>query len=178
MRLSTGLFHAKNAALLLLTWVGSAWAYGALPETMPGHFGLLGQVSYYTETTALRWFMLPGVALILAMTMYGIAALVARFPQHMNLPDPHAFEQLTPKRRAIVIQLMQDVMYGITALLLLMLAVLQLGIYSVALNGADLLPIYTRVVLWVSLPLLILIGPVVVWLLHDTTQRLYREQMG
>jgi len=80
---------------------------------LPGHFDLLGQVSYRTETTAVRWFSLPGVAL----------------------------------------------------------------------NDADMLPIYARVVLWCSLPLLILpllivLGPAVAWLMHNTIQRLDRRRQG
>lgn len=145
---------------------------------MPGHFDMLGQVSYFTDVTVARWFLMPGMALGTAVMMYGISALMARAPDTMNVPDPKTYAKLTPDRQATVIQLMQDVMYGITALLLLVFTMVQLGTYSVTLNEAYLLPIYTRVLLWGSLPLLILLGPVVVWLLHDTIQRLHTEQVG
>jgi len=178
MRFSTALFHAKNATLLLLIWGGSLWAYNLLPASMPGHFDLLGQVSYRTETTAARWFLLPGVALMLTGLMYGLATLLPRFPGLMNVPDPQTFDRLTPAHQAIVWQLAQDVLYGVTALMLLVLGVLQLGTYSVALNDADMLPIYARVVLWCSLPLLIVLGPAVAWLMHNTIQRLDHRRQG
>lgn len=178
MRFSTTLFHTKNAVLLLLIWGGSLWAYELLPASMPGHFNVLGHVSYRTETTAVRWFLLPSVALALAGLMYGMATLLPRFPGLMNVPDPKAFAQLTPKRKAIIVQLTQDILYGITVLMLLVLGVLQLGIYSVALNGSDVLPVYARGVLWSSVPLLVLLGPVVVWLVHNTIQRLHCDQTG
>lgn len=176
MRFSTALFHAKNAVLLVLLWAGSLWAYAHLPDTMPGHFDLMGQVSYRTETTLARWLLMPILGLLIAASLYTVAYLMQRFPQAMNVPDPDTFERLTPDRRAVVVHLVQDVMYGIAALLLLVITVLQIGIYSVAVHSATVLPVYTRVVLWVSLPLLIGLGPIVVWLVHDTTQRLYHEQ--
>lgn len=176
MRFSTALFHAKNAALLVLLWAGSLWAYSHLPATMPGHFDLMGQVSYRTETTLARWLLMPILGLLIAASLYTVAHLMHRFPSAMNVPDPATFERLTPDRQSVVVHLVQDVLYGIVALLLLVITVLQVGIYSVAVHGTTVLPVYTRVVLWMSLPLLIGLGPVVVWLVHDTTQRLYREQ--
>ncbi len=178
MRFSTTLFHAKNVVLLLLIWGGSLWAYELLPASMPGHFNVLGQVSYRAETTAVRWFLLPGVALGLAGLMYSVALLLPRYPGLMNVPDPKAFAQLAPERKEVVVQLTQDVLYGITALMLLILGVLQLGAYSTAIYETDWLPLYVRVVLWSSLPLLIALGPVVVWLVHHTIQRLHRDQAG
>jgi uncharacterized membrane protein len=176
MRFSTALFHAKNAALLVLLWTGSLWAYPQLPDAMPGHFDLLGQVSYFTGTTLARWLLMPMLGLLLTAMLYGIAHLMRRFPSAMNVPDPATFQHLTPDRRAVVIHLVQDVVYGIAALVLLVLTVLQVGIYSVAIHEASVLPIYTRTVLWISVPLLAALGPVMVWGVHHTTQRLYQEQ--
>ncbi|PEN08400.1 hypothetical protein CRI93_04615 [Longimonas halophila] len=176
MRFSTALFHAKNAALLVLLWAGSLWAYPQLPDAMPGHFDLLGQVSYRTDTTLARWLLMPILGLLLTATLYGIAHLMRRFPSIMNVPDPATFQQLTPDRRAVVIHLVQDVVYGIAALVLLVLTVLQVGIYSVAVYKSSVLPVHTRTVLWSSIPLLAVLGPVMVWGVHRITQRLYREQ--
>ncbi|MGM0705980.1 MAG: hypothetical protein ACQETP_08680 [Bacteroidota bacterium] len=177
MRFSTALFHSKNAALLVLLWAGSLWAYPQLPDAMPGHFDLLGQVSYRTDTTLAQWLLMPIMGLLLTAALYGVAHLMRRFPHTMIVPNPATFQRLTPSRKAVVIQLMQDVIYGMTALLLLLLGMLQVGIYSVAVHAANVLPVFTRTVLWVSLPLLIGLGPVVVWGVHHTTRRLYREQM-
>ena len=177
MRFSTTLFHAKNAALLMLLWGGSVWAYAQLPSTMPGHLDLLGRVSYRVDTTWPRWLLMPMLGLLVASLLYGAARLMHRFPQAMNVPNPATFQRLTPGRKAVVVHLVQDVMYGITTLLLAVITVLQVGIYSVATHNASVLPVYTRAMLWMSLPLLVALGPVVVWMVHDTTQRLYREQV-
>lgn len=177
MRFSTALFHAKNAALLALLWGGSLWAYAHLPATMPGHFDLLGEVSYRTDTTLPRWLLMPLLGTFIAGSLYGVAYLMRRFPRLMNVPDPTTFNRLSTERQEVVVHLVQDVLYGIAALLLLVVGVLQMGMYSVAVHAASMLPVYTRVVVWMSMPLLVALGPVAVWGLHATIQRLYREQM-
>ena len=176
MTLSSTLFHVKNTALLVLLWSCSGWMYVTLTDDMPLHFNLLGTVSSWGEPTWSQWFLLPTVGTSIAALMYLVGVLIPHFPSWVVVPNPKAYKALTKQRQRIVLQTMQHILYGIAALLLVLFLVLQWGTYEVALTGAETLPTYARVVLWSSLPLLIVLGPVVVWLLHRTITRLHAEQ--
>ena len=176
MRLSSTLFHVKNTALLVLLWTCSAWMYATLTDDMPTHFSLMGTVSDWAEPTWSQWFLLPAVGSGIALLMYVVGFIIPRYPSWVVVPNPKTYSALTNSRQDIVLQTMQHILYGIAALLLALFLVLQWGTYEVALTGAEALPTYARVVLWGSLPFLILLGPVVVWLIHRTIARLHAEQ--
>lgn len=130
--MSVRTIHLINGSLLVLLLFGSAMAWPDLPNEIPAHFDASGQVTRWTRTSALSWFAIPLVALVLTAVNYLIAHLLPRWPHLINLPSKQQFLALSADRRAPVIERLRELLYGISAPLTLLMIVVQVAIYRTA----------------------------------------------
>jgi uncharacterized membrane protein len=132
--------HIVNGGLLVLLLGGSLWAYPALPDQIPRHFGVGGEADAYWATTPLRWMLLPMIAVGSAGLVYGAAGLIGRAPDAVNAPSQEQYDRLSPGQKRVVAAYAQRVVYWMTTPLLGAFGAGQGGAYHVATTPATALP--------------------------------------
>ena len=137
---TTRLPHVVNGGLLALLIGGSLWAYPALPEQIPRHFGFYGQADAYWATTRLRWMLLPIIAVVSGSIVYGSAWLIGRAPEAMNVPNQSQYDQLSSSQKRIVTASVQRAVCWMNAPLFVVFGAIQFGGYHVATTAATGLP--------------------------------------
>jgi uncharacterized membrane protein len=124
--------HVVNAGLALGLVGGSLAAWPGLPERLPIHFGADGQADRWADTTLLSWYGLPVLAIILATGLYLLAAVIPSKPGWINLRDKRRFMSLPAGAREPVYKRVQAITYLSTAFLLVIMALVQLAVYTEA----------------------------------------------
>lgn len=124
--------HWINLLLLAAVVGGSVWAWPHLPERIPAHLGPGGEVTRWTGRTAGSWFLLPLLTLGIVALNYGIAAALPGRPHLINLPGKEQFLALPPERQAPVVARMQELLYGFTAPLVVLMGAVQASMYRAA----------------------------------------------
>ncbi len=156
--------------------VGSVLGWPTLPERIPGHFGADGQVTRWTDRTALHWFVLPVLALVVALPAIWLARALPRRPHLVNIPDKDRYLALREEHRLPVIERIRNMVFGIAAQVLALLALVQLGIYRTA-HGHD-----TQSYMMAVLVLSLLIVPVTLFLwlpgIQSEINRQWRAQQS
>lgn len=162
--------HWINAVLLATLFVGSLLVWPELPERIPGHFGLDGEVTRWEAPSLARWLLVPVFALGVVVLNYGIAAWLPRRPEIFNHPDRDAFLALPPERRRPVVARMQAFLYGVSGPIIVLFGVVQWMRYRTA-GGGDATP-------YVALALVIgaMIGPLALGIWLPPIGREIREQ--
>jgi uncharacterized membrane protein len=121
--------------VLLVIWVGVAlFAYGRLPERMPGHFTLTGAPTRWEDTTLVMWLFLPAVAVGLLVLM----PLLDRWTEWMNRHYRDSSEA-SPVRIARL-RLRRAYLAVSGGLLVVGLMSLHLGVWLVTVGRTDALP--------------------------------------
>jgi uncharacterized membrane protein len=155
--------------------VGSVLGWPLLPDRIPGHFGIDGQVTRWTERTALHWFLLPAIALLVALPAIWLARALPGRPHLANLSD-RRFLALGAEHRMPVVERIQHAVYGVLSLVLSLIGLVQVGVYRTA-QGFD-----TRHFMMGVLGLSLIIVPVVLFLwlpgIHGEIERQWRAQHG
>ncbi|HET7275169.1 MAG TPA: DUF1648 domain-containing protein [Longimicrobiaceae bacterium] len=126
--------HITNGLLVIALLIGSFAAWPHLPANIPVHFGLSGQPDRVVDTSILSWFGLPLVAVATTALTYTVAQWLPSHPNLVNLPDKQQFLALSSARKLPVIARVQDMLYGVSALVLVLFGSIQVMIYRVALG--------------------------------------------
>lgn len=124
------LFLVAQVVMLLAVWAD-------LPEQVPGHFGLTGEVDRWTD----RWMIwtLPAVSGLLWLGMM----VLSRFPHIFNYPWV-----ITEKNAHDLYRTSRSMMFWINAEMTLLFAIIQLMVLRTALGHSDsLTPLFAPVVL-------------------------------
>ena len=136
------LVHVVNGVLLLLLFGGSLWVYPTLPEQIPRHFGLYGQADAYWQATLVHWLLLPVVALVSAVALYGPAGIVRAVPSSwINVPNQAQYDALPPVKKRAVMSLVQRALYWMTTATLVVFLAVQGSVFYVATTAATALPV-------------------------------------
>lgn len=122
---------------LILLWVVSVWLWPALPEQIPLHFDGAGRPDHFGERNALNWFLLPGIATLLALLFAfvlppWIAYLARRDSPYLNVPQRAELSKLSPEARVRAVEPVASMLMVIAAEVTLLFAVLQYGTAQVA----------------------------------------------
>jgi hypothetical protein len=168
--------HLVNALLLAALFVGAALAWPELPERIPAHVSAAGRVTRWNSPTFPSWFGLPLLTLGIVGINYLLAWMLPRRPHLLNFPDRERFLALPPERQAPVIERARDLIYGLTALVVVLMGMVQWMMFRTA-HGAP-AEMSTLGILLVSF----LMGPLamVTWLprLQAEMRRQIREQQA
>ena len=132
MRLS--LIDIVNILLLVALFGFCAIVWPTLPERLPTHFGLDGAVDGWSDRSLWAWFALPLIAAAVTALLYGIGRLAPRHPELLNVPEKKAYLALSPERRAPVVAVVVESLHIVSAILLAMMIVIQIGSYRTALG--------------------------------------------
>ncbi|MEM6326715.1 MAG: DUF1648 domain-containing protein [Bacteroidota bacterium] len=121
-------------SLTLALVVASVWAWGGLPEQIPTHFGPDGLPDRWSERSVWNWFVLPGIAVAMAVLMDGVAAWSLRHPdmQTLNLPSSKDLMALPIDRRMPILQRSASLMRWMGVGLLVAFGLFQMGAYAAA----------------------------------------------
>lgn len=167
--------HWINGLLAAAVLVGSALVWPELPERVPGHFDLGGEVTRWDSPSVLSWFGLPLVGLALVAMLYGVARILPHRPDLFNMPDKDRFLELPPAFRGPVIAQMRGMMFGLASLMLTMFGVIQWMRYRTA-QGADSEPYMAIVLVLTAITTPIILG---IWLpriQRETDRQVKRER--
>jgi uncharacterized membrane protein len=130
---------AFNIVLLVGHWAWSALAWQALPERIPGHFGIDGAVTRWDATTPATWFGLTLVGTVLAAL-----CSLAGFFAHRTLPFVNMPESQRKRVRALpeamhrqALEPMRTFLYATATCMIALFFLLQIDVYRTARDGAD-----------------------------------------
>jgi uncharacterized membrane protein len=113
---------------------GSIAVWDKLPERMPLHFGIDGNPDSWGAKSILSWFIMPAIAVGLTVLMYGIAALIIRHPEFINMPDKKKFLELPVESRKNVSAALKGMLYWVGVLLNVVFVLVQFGSYRAAIG--------------------------------------------
>lgn len=138
--MSTSRYRLLNYLLLAALFAGSAWAYPRLPARIPMHFDLAGQPDRWETRSLVSWFLLPAIALALALFMGWIGGVGARNPHTWNLPDKARFLALSARARAPIVERMQAFLAFVSVLVTALMCAIQVSIYQASTGSTTTLP--------------------------------------
>ena len=161
-----------NGTLLVFLFAGSLWAYPALPEQIPRHFGPYGQADAYGATTLLRWMLLPIVAVFSGAILYGSGWLIRRAPEGINVPNQAQYEQLSDEDKRALAARAQRATYWMGAPLLVVFGAVQVGTYHVATTPATALPTAVMTTMGGGILLILGIAVGLTWWMHRRVRAL------
>jgi uncharacterized membrane protein len=102
--------HIANLVLIVAIIGFSVTWWRALPERIPVHFDLSGNVDRW-GSKGMMWWAFSGLALLGTGLIYGFARLSRRYPQLVNLPRKIRLTELPPAVAARALTLCQGLMY-------------------------------------------------------------------
>ncbi|HEX6041894.1 DUF1648 domain-containing protein [Longimicrobium sp.] len=137
---ATARYRLLNAVLLAALLAGSAWAYPRLPGRIPMHFNAAGQVDRWEGRSPASWFMLPILAAVLAVFMWGIGIIGERHPHTWNVPDKPRFLALSPEARAPIMARMGEFLAFVSLMCTALMSALQLTLYDTATSRETQMP--------------------------------------
>jgi uncharacterized membrane protein len=122
---------------LILLWVVSMWLWPGLPEQIPLHFDGAGRPDRMGERSALHWFLLPGVATLMALVFtfvlpMWIAYLARRDSPYLNVPQRAELSKLSPEARVRAVEPVTSMLMVVAAEVTLLFALMQYGTARVA----------------------------------------------
>ena len=140
--INSGSVNWFHASMLVLFIAGSVMAAPYLPERIPIHYGFDGRVDATTSSSAGAWYLLPGIAVAMALFFRGIAAVAAEadtwkltdeeLRQFRTLPDAEQAELAESVRRNLA---------QISIAISVVFVAVQAGNYMVATTGESSLPV-------------------------------------
>jgi uncharacterized membrane protein len=130
---------AFNFFLLAGYWGWCALAWSALPERLPGHFGIDGQVTRWDATSPATWFGLTAVGTVLAVLCSLAGFLAPRTLPLLNMPEAQKRRVLAlpESLRARALEPMQVFLYATATCMIALFFLLQFDIYRTARSGAE-----------------------------------------
>jgi uncharacterized membrane protein len=126
--------HWVNAALLLGLWLFTIFAYGRLPDLVPGHIGPSGVTRWDAKQNSM-WFVLPLMGTVHAVLMYGVSAMASGSPAGLNLPQKKRVLALSKEGQRYVLQPLRGFMYGMATWLLTLMSYMQYNSWRLAMRG-------------------------------------------
>ena len=120
--------------VVLTALVGmSALLWPVLPERLPLHFGLDGTPDRWGDRTA--WWWMPALGVALTALFAGLSRWMEAHPPLINIPGKERLLALPPERQRPVLRRVGDLLWGVNALALALLVVIQWSIYQTAVAG-------------------------------------------
>lgn len=122
-------------AYAVLTWF-------QLPDRYPVHFGASGAPDRWAEANSPEWFLLPAMAVAMALFMVGLGALLPRIPFRLwNLPGKKKLTDVPHARRAPLVRSTVGMVLVISLLDTAMMVWVQVMMFRAAHTGtADMMP--------------------------------------
>lgn len=131
--MNRNLAHIVNGILLLILFGGSILVFSSLPDQIPVHMELDGTVDRWADRSWLEWLSLPLVALGVTALMYISGLFIGRVPPHLvNIPSREKFVDLSPERRAMVMDLIRTSLYWVNVATLVIFLLVHIGMYQAA----------------------------------------------
>lgn len=155
---------------------GSVLGWPLLPDRVPVHFGIDGEVTRWGDRTAWRWFLIPGIASLVALACVWLTRALPDRPHLINIPDKSRYLALPAERRLFVIERIRHALHGVAAQAIALLTFVQLATYRTA-HGHDASNLMMAVL---ALSLLIVPVTLFLWLpgIQHEIERQWRAQHG
>lgn len=149
------IYTILTVMLLAALIAGSVWAYPRLPERIPMHFDLAGRVDRWASRSAGTWFLLPMVAVALALMLGAISLYAAGHPASWNMPDKRRFLAMDAAAQAPIVARMREMVAFVGMVVTALMGVIQAGIYRAAVEGAGREPRFMTIGIVVALALIL-----------------------
>lgn len=142
---------------LVALWTCAAWLWPQLPERIPLHFDAHGTPDDFMERTPFAWFLLPGIATVLALVFAfalprWIRHLAATNASYLSVPRQQDFAALEPAARVRAIEPLIGMLQLVAAELTLLFMLILFGSAKVASGYWSRLP---SLVVWPAVLLLL-----------------------
>ncbi len=124
-----------NVGLMVaLVWF-AVWVWPDLPERIPTHFGIDGQPDAWSERSFWSWFLLPIIAVTLALSMYWVRWVLPRRPGWVSFPSRRRLTDFPEAARGPVLEMVSGFLALVQTHLLVIFTLIQLATYRTALGG-------------------------------------------
>ena len=137
-----------SIAVLAAYWAFCVIVFTKLPDRIPMHFNVRGQADGWSDNPIVAWFALPVLATVSVGFIYVLSNLARRTPHLWNVPKKKEFLALREDQRAPIIERMM-VVIDVTGLYVVVLMwVMQYGIYRTSFEPTAGLPVLFHIALW------------------------------
>lgn len=135
-------FAALPIVGLVVLWSLALWLWPSLPERLPMHFDLQGTPDRYEQRSPTAWFLLPGLATVLAGAFAWLLPpwllRLARHNSHLlKVPDRNRFRALPTEGRVRALAPTVAMLRLLAAEITLLFAYVLLGTHAVATGAAS-----------------------------------------
>ncbi|MEJ7761019.1 MAG: DUF1648 domain-containing protein [Gemmatimonadaceae bacterium] len=139
---TSGSVNWFHAGLLVLFIAGSVMVAPHLPERIPIHYGFDGRVDATTPSSGGAWYLLPGIAVAMALFLRGLAAVAAE-ADTWKLTDEELrqFRTLPDAEQAELVESVRCNLAQISIAISVVFVAIQTGNYMVATTGESSLPV-------------------------------------
>lgn len=129
-------FDALNWMLVLVMVAFAIWAWPHLPDQIPTHFGIRGAPDAWSDKSVFRWFVIPGVGIGLAGSLWLLRRLLPCRPGWVNLPDRRCLSELPEPCQEHVVRMLSGFLAMVQTELLVIFGLIQWASYRTAM-GTD-----------------------------------------
>lgn len=116
--------------------VGSMVAWPSLPAEIPLHFGVDGEPDRWGQKSLMGWFALPCIAVLVSLLFGWVRARAGDRPEMLNIPGKERLLNLPPRQRREAVLRILGALGAVEVGTLLILALIQTGIWFSAADGA------------------------------------------
>lgn len=157
-------------AILTAMVVFAAATYPGLPEQVPSHIDLSGEVTRSSAKSFWSWFLLPLIAVLSQGLMTWLTFVLRREPKWFNFPDKERFLRLPKEYHPPVIEWMQLTMDAVGIILSLTMLAVQWLLWRSAIGEPQGLGLALILVSSV------MTGPIVLILTTKVTEEVERQE--
>lgn len=147
--------------LLLGLWAFTIVGYNLLPERIPAHMGP-GGVTRWTERDSGIWLLLPIMASVHSVLMYGLSGLADSSPEGFNIPQKKRLLELPREAQRYAMEPARPFMFAMATWLITLTLSIQWQMFAAAQAGPGADSDQPFLIALLVLGLLPLVG--VVWL--------------
>lgn len=148
--------HIVNGLILATLFGGSILVFDSLPDSIPRHAGLTGNIDAYWETTWITWMLVPAIVSFLMAMMYGFSWLIGKSLSGINTPNQDVYDSLPVEDKRRVVAIMQRFLYWTAAATGLLISSIHWAFYTAVMDGRDsvggwtlpLAIVYTAAIIW------------------------------
>jgi len=130
-------FDSVNTALSAGLVGFGVWAWPRLPDRIPTHFGLNGMPDAWSGTTLTSWFLVPGLALLLAGGVGILRRILPLKPRWVNLPGRTKLVELPEAARGPVLEVLSGSLAMVQTEILVLFALVYLGTLRTAMGESS-----------------------------------------
>ena len=129
------IFDVVSIVLALGLIVFSIWAWPQLPDRIPTHYGISGRPDAWSDRSVFTWFLLPVLAIGMALLMVWVQRFTRKHPGLVNLPSSTRLVDLPEPAREPILEALAGFLALVQTEILAIFTLIQIATFISAIGG-------------------------------------------